>query len=206
MGYSQDFIDNHREFNVSHDWWDSVYDDFYRICEILGIDLGKSEPSFSGFWSQGDGASWTGSSRAIKGFGAHREPTYDTAPQKIREYAPKDEELHRIADELCLIARVYVPTYISIERYSSQSVHSRTMCVETLELCVEGEWYDAYDHDHGIAEEVVEHIDTTLRDLVRALAYWLYDRLETEYEYLTSDEVVIESLEANEIEEEDEDA
>ena len=204
MGYSQAFIDAHRDFNVSHDWWDSVYDDFNRICEILGIGLDRNEPSFSGFWSQGDGASWSGSYRAIKGFGKYSEPTYDTAPQKIREYAPKDEELHRIADELCLIARIYCPSYASIGRNSSQYVHSSTMTMDTLELYVEGEWYDAYDHDHGIAEEVVGHIDTTLCDLLRALADWLYAALDNEYECLTSDEEVIESLEANEIEEDEE--
>ena len=201
MTYSQAFIDNHRDFNVSHEWWDSVYDDFYRICEILGIDLDKNEPSFSGFSSQGDGASWTGSYRAIKGFGKYQTPTYDTAPVKIREYAPKDEELHRIADELCLIARVYVPTYIEVGRHSSNYAHSSTMYVGTLELCVGGEWYAEHFDDHGIASEVLDHVSNEMQDLFRALADWLYDRLENGYEYLTSDEVVIESLEANEIEE-----
>lgn len=197
MTYSQDFIDAHRAFNVGHDWWDSVYSDFHQICEILGIDLDKNEPSFSGFWSQGDGASWTGAYNAV----GRRIPTYDLAPQKIREHAPKDEELHRIADELCLLARVYFPTYIQVSRNIGHYVHSSTMNVETLELCVGGEWYADY-HDHGIADEVLDHVNDTLQDLFRALAGWLYTTLETEYDYLTSDEAVIESLEANEIEEE----
>ena len=205
MTYSQDFIDAHRDFNVGHDWWDSVYSDLHQICEILGIDLDKNEPSFSGFWSQGDGASWTGSYNATKLLRGYetagtKHPTYDFAPQKIREHAPKDEELHRIADELCLLARVYFPTYIQVHRHNSHYVHSSTMYVETLELCVGGEWYADY-HDHGIADEVLEHVNDTLQGLFRDLADWLYTTLETEYDYLTSDEAVIESLEANEIEE-----
>jgi len=203
MTYSQAFIDAHRDFNVGHDWWDSVYSDFEQICEILGIDLDKDEPSFSGFWSQGDGASWTGSYRAIKGFGKRSEPTYDLAPQKIREHASKDEELHRIADELCLLSRTTFPAYAVMGRQNSRYVHSNTMYVETLELCVGGEWYDGYDEESGVAEEVVDHIRDQLQDLFRDLAGWLYTTLETEYDYLTSDEAVIESLEANEIEEDE---
>jgi hypothetical protein len=59
----------YRELGPHDDWWDAVYEDFERICEILGIRL-KTTPVrlmgggtrakpciwFSGFWSQGDGA------------------------------------------------------------------------------------------------------------------------------------------------------
>jgi hypothetical protein len=58
--YSEAFINKHRDFNVNHDWWDSTYDDFRQICEILGVDPNtRRDPDvrFSGFWSQGDGAS-----------------------------------------------------------------------------------------------------------------------------------------------------
>jgi hypothetical protein len=197
--YSQAFIDEHRHFNVEHDWWDAVYDDFREICEILGIELDAREPLFSGFWSQGDGASWTGRYRA-QGLGyAGLEPlyTYDIAPIKIREHAPQDEELHRIADELCLLARIYRPVYAKVSRHSSHYVHSSTIQI--------GEWeyYDDIDMD-DVASEIQEHIETTLLDLFRDLADWLYKTLESEYDHLTSDEVVIESLEANEIEEDEE--
>ena len=52
---------------IDDDWWDSVYDDFERICPILGVTLAttpvrlmgggtRQKPCirFSGFWSQGD--------------------------------------------------------------------------------------------------------------------------------------------------------
>ncbi len=59
----------YRELGPHDDWWDAVYEDFERVCEILGIRL-KTTPVrlmggrtrakpciwFSGFWSQGDGA------------------------------------------------------------------------------------------------------------------------------------------------------
>ena len=61
----------YRELGPHDDWWDAVYEDFERVCEILGIRLKttpvrlmgggtRQKPSiwFSGFWSQGDGASY----------------------------------------------------------------------------------------------------------------------------------------------------
>jgi hypothetical protein len=196
MAYSQAFIDEHRDFNVDHDWWDTTHDDFNQICEIMGIELGKNEPSFSGFWSQGDGASWTGRYRAQAlslNTRSGYTPTYDLAPAKIREYCG-DEEIHRIADELCLLARIYGPVYAVVSRNSSRYSHSNTMQL--------GEWeyYDERDPDE-VDGAIIDHIEQTLICLFTDLADWFYSSLEREHEYLTSDEAVIEALEANEIEE-----
>ena len=63
----------YRELGPHDDWWDAVYEDFERVCEILSIRL-KTTPVrlmgggtrakpciwFSGFWSQGDGACFEG--------------------------------------------------------------------------------------------------------------------------------------------------
>ena len=198
MGYSQAFIDQHRDFNVNYDWWDSTYDNFNHICEILGIDLDKNEPSFSGFWSQGDGASWAGKYVPVSGYVPNATATYDTAPQKIREYAPKDEELHRIADELCLLARIYHPVRATVGRYNSHYVHSMAMNVR------EWEYWDEDIGFEGVDDAIAALIEETLLTQFRALADWLYSTLEKEHEYLTSDEAVIESLKANEIEEDEE--
>jgi hypothetical protein len=202
MTYSESFINAHREINVKHEWWDFVYEDFRQICTILGIELDAQEPSFSGFWSQGDGASWTGCYRAQGLYYPGLEPlyTYDWAPAKIRKHAPQDEELHRIADELCLLARIHGPTYAVVRRHNSRYVHSSTMCVS------EWEYYDERDMN-DVDEKIIDHIEEALLHAFQALADWLYETLEAEYDYLTSDEAVIDTLEANEIEEEqDEDA
>jgi hypothetical protein len=205
-------IERYRDINVDHDWWEHTYEDFERICTILGIELHRtstmtprgrgSRPDieFSGFWSQGDGASWTGAYRAREWASLHRVHTYDIAPAKIREHAPNDEELHRIADELCLLARIYYPAYGVVERAGRYS-HSGTMRLAYCEPVEEDE--DAY------AEEVHTHVEETLTQLFRDLADWLYAQLEREYEHLTSDESVWDTIQANELdedEEEDEDA
>lgn len=194
MAYSQSFINNHREINVHHDWWDSVYDDFHRICDILGIELDKGEPSFSGFWSQGDGASWTGRYRAcaLEPKTYAKVPTYDLAPAKIREHAPQEEQLHRIADELCMLGRIYYPAYALVRRHDSRYSHEMTMCVSEIE---------PFDDHVEFADEVTDALEEALLEQFRDFARWLYKTLEREYDHLTSDEAVAETLEVNEIEE-----
>ena len=97
----------YRELGPHDDWWDAVYEDFERVCEILGIRL-KTTPVrlmgggtrakpciwFSGFWSQGDGASFEGYWSHAKG-----------AAARIWDYAPTDAALHSIADRLQAIQR-----------------------------------------------------------------------------------------------------
>lgn len=200
MAYSEAFIDTHRNINVDYEWWDSVYDDFHTICGILGIELDEHEPSFSGFWCQGDGASWRGtySGVRVKFADGHmaRVYTYEEACTKIREHAPKDETLHKIADTLCYLNRTYGAVVAHVYRPSAHYVHSNTMCID--------EWSYYFDADHAdeVDPDLAALIEETLITQFRALADWLYATLEKEHEYLTSDEAVVETLDANEIEEE----
>ena len=84
-----------------------MFEDFETICRILGVTLRTSpvrlfgggtrenpQLFFRGFSSQGDGASFEGCYGHARG-----------AARAIRAHAPKDEELHRIADELQAVRR-----------------------------------------------------------------------------------------------------
>lgn len=53
------------------------------------------------------------------------------------------------------------------------------------------------------ADEVQAIVDEKMTDLMRALADWLYKHLEQEYDYLTSEEVVWEAIQANELDKEE---
>lgn len=188
MTYSQSFINEHRDINIEHEWWDSVYDNFKCVCKILGIELDKDEPSFSGFCSQGDGASWTGWYRTVQ----PTKATYDLAPALIREYAPEDKTLYAIADELCMLARVYYPALAHVLRHDSRYAHEMTMCVSMVR---------PNDDAAEFADEVTDALEGALLVQFRALAMWLYNTLEQEYKFLISDLAVAHTLEANEIEE-----
>ena len=181
-------IERYQNINVDHEWWDSVYDDFHSICKRMGIDLDRHEPSFAGFWSQGDGASFTGIFNA---------DVADTAPETIRNYAPIDKELHRIADELCMLGRIYYRAYARVGRpYGSHHCHQYTMFVTDYEPLVG-------DIDDW-ADEVHEAVEKGLQELFRDLAGWLYSTLEQEYDYLTSNEGVWDTIVANDMHKEGE--
>ena len=176
-----------RDWNVDHDWWDIVYDDFERICDIIGIDLdtkpiplmnGKTRQSpkiwFSGFCSQGDGASFEGTYSYKKG-----------ASKSIREYAPNDRELHGIVDRLTAIQRKHFYGLSFGVSQSGRHCHEMTMQGYATDR-------DGYETDAETSGNVLDEL--------RSLAQWLYSALESEYEWLTSDENVAENLRANECE------
>ena len=167
-------------FNDSCDW-EFVFEDAVQAADILGINIdhrrGSREPAiyFSGFWSQGDGACFEGSYRYAKG-----------ATKKIREYAPQDTELHRIADELQSIQRRNF--YKLCARMTHSGRYSHSGCMDASVWHYDDQYRDIGDAEDDIAQ------------LMRDFADWIYDQLEKEYEYQCSDNVVEESIIANEYE------
>lgn len=176
----------YREGGFDHDWYEFTFDDFARVCEILGLRLktrpvrlygGSTRPEpciwFRGFWSQGDGA-------CFEAYYSYRKE----APRRIRSYAPQDAELHRLTDTLQAIQRR------NFYQLHADTSHRGHYCHEyCMTISIERESPTYQDMTADAEETVIE----TLRDLAR----WLYRRLEREYEYLTSDEAVDEAIVAN---------
>ncbi|MBN9362818.1 MULTISPECIES: antitoxin of toxin-antitoxin stability system [unclassified Devosia] len=176
----------YREGAFDHDWYEFVYDDFERICAILGVELSttrvplygggtRQKPCiwFSGFWSQGDGACFEGRYRHAKG-----------APRHIRDHAPEDGELHRIADSLQAIQRRNFYQLHAGICHRDRYYHEYTMVV-------------AVERDSPVWQNMTAEAEEAVTETLRDLARWLYRQLEREYEYLTSDAVVDEAILAN---------
>lgn len=169
-----------------YDWYDAVLDDFAHVAVILGVELrtrpvslfgGGTRPEnciyFSGFSSQGDGACFEGYWRHSKRVRA-----------AIRDYAPRDAELHRIADTLEAIQwRNFYALHATI-RHRGRYYHEYCM-----EISVERDSLGYQDPTPSAEEDVTE----ALRDLAR----WLYRSLKKEFDYLNSDEAVDEAIIAN---------
>ena len=132
-----------------------------------------SEPRifFSGFSSQGDGACFEGRYRYKKG-----------ALAKIHAEAPKDVELQRIAKGLQDVQRRHFYRLEALCEHRGHYCHSGCMAVEVRHE------EDRY-RDIGDAEDDVTQ-------LLRDFADWIYKQLEAEHDYRTSDEQVIEAIEA----------
>ena len=170
---------------LDYDWWSFVYDDFSSICKILGIDL-KTRPvrlmggdtrrkpciQFSGFCSQGDGASFEVDLYAY----ARNSLT------QIKAHAPNDRELHDIAARLNAIQRRnFYQLYARVDQ-RGRYVHENTMQV------------DVRRDDAEMTADAGDTITEAMRDLAR----WLYRQLQSEYDHLTSDESVEDGIIANE--------
>lgn len=164
----------HRE--LEYDWYESVYEDAKEVAECLGVTfdlrLNTSKPCiyFSGFSSQGDGASFAG--------------TYKYRPDAIPAilgYAPLDEDLHLIAKKLTVLGISY------------RLVHSGDL---TVRISVGGGSYYhsgmmrafAPQHDDDFID-AAPYADRVL-EAMRLFADWIYKQLESAYDYYTSDECI----------------
>lgn len=182
-----------REMSQHDEFWDSVYDDASTIAEMMGIDLAQRESGrrrdgkpvysvdiqFSGFCSQGDGASFTGT--------FHYQAD---ALDKVKAHAPEDTALHKIVERLQAAHAVldYKATGSITRSNWGGYVHARLMDVDLDE----GEEDDTPENELKIENARVE-----FREVFRAYADWIYDGLEKEYEYQQSDEVVDDNITAN---------
>ncbi len=176
-------IDKYRDIATDHDWYDVVFEDFTSICDLLGITIRNSARSgsrgrtcnenhiyFSGFSSQGDGASFEGSYSHARG-----------ATDAIRSYAPLDKELHAIADDLARVQRRNFYQLHARIRQSGYYTHEYTMNVET-------------ERDSPTLQAPSADAEKTVAEAMRRLARWLYRQLQASYEYLSSDACVGETL------------
>jgi hypothetical protein len=194
-------IDRHREWNVHDEWWDSCYECAADAAKHLGLDImGKRvqlrngtvryDPAinFSGFWSQGDGASFAGSFTLNDVDAAALKADFGT-----------NAELHAIADTLDALksALTALEVTASITNGHGHYSHEYTMRIEV-------DPFDEHDDDDVIfamlgAVYKSLDVEATITEAMRDFARWIYRMLEQEYEYLTSDEAIIESLQCNDM-------
>lgn len=179
-------IQKHAE-SLDYEWWDSVYDDAATIAELMGIDLNQKrvtlmnggfryDPAinFSGFWSQGDGASYSASFQYKKGM-----------IKAVKDYAPQDKTLHGIAERIAAIQKRYFYRLSGkVSNNRGNYSHSGSMVID-LQSDLTG--YDIGGND-----------ESDYLDELRGFADWIYSNLQREYEHLTSRESFIEACEANE--------
>ena len=176
----------YRETCLDHEWYEAVFEDFEAICVILGVTLRTSPVPlmgggtrdnphvfFRGFWSQGDGACFEGAYAHARG-----------SAKGIRAHAPTDTELHGIADALQDVARRNFYELTADIRHRGHYCHEYCMAIEV-------------ERDSPTGQAMTEGAEDTVIEALRDLARWLYRQLQREYEYLTSDAIVDETIAVN---------
>ena len=162
------------------EWYEAVQHDAISAFACLGIEA--EDFRFSGFGSQGDGASFKGKYCCP---GSHLNA--------IKEYAPQDETLHAIASRLDVLqvgAQLQYNTYWSttIYRLSSGYCHSGTMMTSETILG---------DPDNVDLQYDCAKADKELQSCMRALADWHYRQLEAEWDYLHENTYIDECIAEN---------
>lgn len=210
----------------AREWWrnssasdfdaDYVLTDFCTYSRHLGFDVSDNGISYSGFWSQGDGASFEGQF-CLSGYGLG----------PVKDYA-KDESLFGIERDIKKSRHVFyrrliraVPcefmrdirsmftnrnacAYVVISRSNSRYSHEMTMRSGGGENVLDDIFYRLGDNvelcDVAAIEQACEEFAENILSDARSLAQHLYHSLEREYEWSMSDECVDESIIANECE------
>lgn len=180
----EQLIEKHRYINVDHRWWDCVYADFREDMKVVGISVARMY--FSGFCSQGDGACFTGS--------LDNDLTY-------LDHHHKDQ-YPMIRKLLALGGGIYA-------RCEHRGYHYHQNCTEfwvdsdtlTGMLPQPTEFHETIAEQwQGELEEEMYSFEQAVIQQWRAYMQELYCKLEEEYEHLTSDEVVWETIQVNELE------
>jgi len=195
----EQLIEKYRDINVDGDWWhESVYEWFEEQCEERGVSIvyrqeksrsfggnARSSPeiSWSGFWSQGDGAAFAG--------------YIDDVPKALGDRLKDYPIFNKYITEL--------NGYFSFRWSIGNGNYIRFNGVEYEDIYLyldEGEEHPLVDIWQSELAIEVEQVEIHLRDLADEMCYLLYKSLEDEYEALTSDEAVWDTIEANELDKE----
>ena len=184
----QTAIDSARYADVEFfEWWDSSFDSFAEAADLFGLDIRQTRKSlmdgtfrydptiyFSGFSSQGDGACFEGYYTYKKG-----------ALKATKQAFPADSELLRIVRDIQALQQRNFYQLTATTKHRGHYNHSGCMDITV---------------DRADGKAVRDDDEESLKQLMRDFADWVYLRLEEEYDYLTSDETVAESLRVNEVE------
>lgn len=170
-----------REHGLDYEWWDCIDDDAKTIGAVLGIDIDRIY--FSGFWSQGDGASFEGNYSYRKGWRKALRKVVGGSDLK---------ELEAIGEALQDAQRRASFQITASTRQSGHHMCNMYVFVELGDPPCGDDWPTLGDCPQ-LWEDPVE-------EALQDFAHWIYRSLEREYEWLNSDEQVDEALIANEYE------
>lgn len=196
----ENVLDNNRDINVDYDGWeDGVTEEFKEDMKEIGIyDI---EISFSGFYSQGDGASFTSEDidtrELFNAIGIQSDDALNMETDDERAKG-QNKEFYDLLDTMEDIGQVERNRIkpegirVTIERTDNRHVHYNTVRANVEIWDEPDEWEEPY----GFADK----LEDTITEYIRELCKDLYRKLETEYDLLTSDDSVKETLIDNDYE------
>ena len=192
----QRVLDEQAESLCGDEWWDSSYEDFKEVASCFGFAIShvhnRMDINFTGFSSQGDGASFCADFDI--------DAAMDVV-EEVKAYAPCDTTLNELA---VVHLRECVSVFgisemlcggmglrATITQGDSHYCHEMTMRINTPSHCTLD--FDGHESEDLHEAEVIAQcdlFDQWILDCARDLARWMYKTLEKEYDYLTSEEAL----------------
>lgn len=199
-----------REGATDYNWWEYVYEMWTTALEQIGFE--NPDISFSGFWSQGDGASFT-----VQHVELEKLIAFLAAPPEAKnciEGGPEDfrpwlvRKCGGVRSNPKFARLLWIIDYLggaSVERTSHHYSHERTCSFNLEDLRDDGEWHSSskpgeYGHWESYTPRVRKLYDDFLEAAEKLrldLSCAIYKSLEEEYEYITSDESIDKMAEGN---------
>ena len=179
----QKALDEYRYINVEHEWWDYIFEDFKTICATIGIIADTDKMYFRGFHSRGDGSAFDATINVPALLEGIRQ-------EKWKEYAP-NEKLSFVA--------MTIDTRI-LNLFKMQLLDSPVIISKSHYIIVEQPFDFEYNKrtDFTHIEEKLEVIRDWIEGVAKQLNRFFYKMLSDEYDNLISNELVTETIEANE--------
>jgi hypothetical protein len=185
-----EILDKYRDWNIYEGWHDSVYEDFKREMDAIGIEV--DDIYFSGFSSQGDGACFEG---RVSDWPKFLESVGYTCPALMGLAAESWglSVVHRghYYHENCTS---FSSDMVSPSDYSESEMDEFVYAHSPYKTDIQNAAFVAILQGYNFSslhDEFLEAFKSHMRKLYRSL--------EADYDHLTTDESVLESLHANDM-------
>lgn len=166
-------LEKHYDINVNYDWWDWIIEEWNEKLENLGFENPNIE--FSGFWSQGDGANFKCDSINI-----------DKILNELKTLSKEEKNIIKWLNEYDHIGGV------TIERNGCRYSHKHASNIV---------FYNYLDKNkQPLLHKLVNKFIDELEKIRVELCDNIYDELERAYTDLTSEELILDTLQCNEYE------
>lgn len=186
------------EGEMHHDWWDCTYTDAIAIGARMGIEIGEQsnrtvggkhyqspDISFSGFWSQGDGCSFSGRLIIADLAGAVAKIAEYASGEEVSALAARAEALYGEFAAIVMADRL-----ADEQEYPDISLDSS--------VTIKGDSHRGFSTKIDPQCDFPADLEKTCDSFVEDFASWIYDQLEAEHEHLTSEESFKQWVESNE--------
>lgn len=165
-------------------WYEYSYDQFKNLCALLGITVEPKSIHFKGFYSQGDGSSF----RANVDFVKLAESVKKRAWIELMPESELDLNAPVVSNRLLsLIKKGVIDVSTNVNAHSSGT---------GIEACLD--WNCNTDKTFSNIDNAISNLESWFENTAKKLNDYLYQSLQAEYEYVTSEQSVAETIVANE--------